>query len=225
MKTSVKDKYEVRPIPASYASGWCLKKHYAGRVPPIVQAFGLYEKSGMLTGVCTFGTSANYREAEAWDPFELRELNRLIVDEGAPENTTSFFVGQCIKRIERPMVLISYADLGMSHYGYIYQATNWIYTGISGAGQNVYIMRDGRELHQRTVDIGDGGKYKKMLYNTGQITGIKKTKGKARYYYFCADKRTKKRMMEMLRFPVLPYPKGDGKRYDASYKRSSMQLF
>ena len=219
---SVKELYEVRPIPFEYARDWCLKRHYARRVPQILQAYGLYNtQSGMLVGCCTFGLPPNYNEVEAWKPFELWELNRLIVQEGLPRNTTSFFVSQCLKRIEKPKVIISYADLEWGHYGYIYQATNWVFTGISGKGQNVYITKNGREVHQRHVSP----ERRERMFEKGVFVGVKKTKGKARYYYFCADKKTKQQMLQMLRFPILPYPKGDPKRYDSNPKKTSQFQF
>ena len=32
-----------------------------------------------------------------------------------------------------PAIVISYSDSGVSHHGYIYQASNFIYTGTTGA--------------------------------------------------------------------------------------------
>ncbi len=29
------------------------------------------------------------------------------------------------------MIIVSYADTSQNHHGYIYQATNWIYTGLT----------------------------------------------------------------------------------------------
>lgn len=59
------------------------------------------------------------------------ELNRLCVSEGLPKNALSWFVGQTFKMLPSPLALVSFADSGQNHHGYIYQATNWIYTGLS----------------------------------------------------------------------------------------------
>jgi len=221
IKGSIKTLYEVRPIPFSYSKGWCLERHYARRTPtrPII-SFGLFTKPrNMLVGVCVFADIANPFEPKEWNPFPLLELSRLIVEEELPKNTTSFFVGQCLNKIPKPKVIISYADLGMNHYGYIYQATNWIFTGFSKGGMPIYIMKDGRELHHRH--------YKRYIKHPSDIKAIKKTSPKARYYYFCANKKDKKEMMKILksRYPILPYPKGESIRYDANYKKSEFQLF
>jgi len=57
------------------------------------------------------------------------ELNRLCVDEGLEKNVLSYFVSNCLKIIKDDLIIVSYADKQMNHNGYIYQATNWIYTG------------------------------------------------------------------------------------------------
>jgi hypothetical protein len=226
---SIKNKYEVSTIHREEAIPWLLGKHYAHRKPSITHSFGLYlYDSGdmILCGVCTYGQQANYIEMKAWEPFKLLELNRLVVNDGLPKNVLSYFVSQTIKQLPKPVVLISYSDFDMGHHGYIYQATNWCYTGIGGKGDNVYIMENGKECHQRTIDIGDGGEYKKELIKKGAIVGSRKTSGKGRYYYFNGSKTEKKRMRNILRYKKLPYPKGDNKRYDTSYKPEvQMMLF
>ena len=70
-----------------------------------------------------------------WDVFEL---NRLWVDDSLPANTESKFIGWCLRAVRKErkgIILVSYADTsrtnvtGLAHVGYVYQATNWIYTG------------------------------------------------------------------------------------------------
>jgi len=40
---------------------------------------------------------------------------------------------------------------------------------------------------------------------------------KHRYFYFLGDKREVKKMRQLIKYEQQPYPKGDNKRYDASY--------
>jgi hypothetical protein len=203
---AVKDIYSVKSIDKYLTKEWCLKKHYAHRLPVVSYAFGLYEND-ILVGISTFGMPPNYQEMIAWQPFELLELNRLVVKDDLPKNTLSFFVSNCLNLLPKPKVIISYSDFRMGHHGYIYQATNWIYTGIGGEGQKIYIMKDGTERHQRHGD----------KINMKLVDRIEKTTGKARYYYFIGTKNDKKNMMKLLRFEILPYPKGENSRYDSSY--------
>lgn len=206
------DIYMVDFITYDDCKDWLLYKHYAKRIPSISFSFGLF-KDKKIVGVCTFGMPPNYIEMEAWKPYNILELNRLVINDELEKNSLSFFVSRCIKKLNKPVVLISYSDFRQGHHGYIYQATNWIYTGIGGDGQNIYIMKDGTERHQRHGDKID----KK------NILRIEKTTGKARYYYFLGSKKDIKIMKEKLRFDILPYPKGDNKRYDSSYEPDIQQ--
>ncbi len=217
--------YTVRMIKKQETYPWILNRHYAHRLPSINHAIGLFDNQELM-GICTFGVPPNYIEPEAWKPFDLLELNRLCLEENMKKNTLSYFVSNAIQLLSKPTVLISYSDMRFRHHGYIYQATNWIYTGTGGGNHRIYITSDGRELHERTVDIGDGGAYKKELIDSGVIINTIKTTEKHRYYYFHGNKRDKKKMLELLRFPIKTYPKGSNQRYDASgYIEKQQHLF
>lgn len=204
---SILNKYTVQQIPAWHTYSWLLKKHYAHRIPSIKYAFGLYDVNSLI-GICTFGITPNYVEMKAWEPFNLLELNRLVINDDSLDNSASYFIGQCFKLLPKPVVLISYADMGHNHQGFIYQATNWKFTGVGGEGCKIYVLKNGYEQHQRHgEDIKEN-----------EIDHIEYTTGKNRYYYFLGNKKDKHKMEEMLRFPILPYPKGNNKRYDASYE-------
>jgi len=43
-------------------------------------------------------------------------------------------------------------------------------------------------------------------------------KGKHRYFYLTGNKKLKKQKLNSIPYKIQPYPKGDNKRYDASYK-------
>jgi hypothetical protein len=58
------------------------------------------------------------------------ELNRLVLKYNK-KNEASMLVGKSIKLLPKPKIIISYADISQNHIGYIYQATNFIYTGLS----------------------------------------------------------------------------------------------
>jgi len=207
---SIKEKYQVRSIDSYLTYDWLKNKHYAKRIPSISYSFGLYDLQNILCGVATYGMPANYVEMKEWDPYALLELNRLVVNDGLEKNALSFFVAKTLNMIPNEKIIISYSDFEMGHYGYIYQATNWHYTGIGSKGEKIFCMKDGTERHQRH----------RNKINIDQVKEIKKTIGKARYYYFIGDKKFKKLMLQKLRYEILPYPKGDNQRYDSSYNPS-----
>lgn len=218
-----KSNYEVRSIPYSEAKEWVLCKHYAHRIPSICYAFGLYGSIGggisnCLLGVCTFGVPASQDLIIGAMGIEYKdnflELNRLVVNDGLPRNALSFFVSKCLKFLPRPMVVISYADSGMNHHGYIYQATNWIYTGMS-APHTDYLPEGQEGMHVRSL-------YNNFSVKTTKLKLVKVERSqKYRYFQFLGDKRQKRKMLRDLKFPVVKdYPKGDNVRYDASYETS-----
>ena len=177
-----------------------LNKHYAQRMPSISYAFGLFiEKT--LRGICTFGKPASHHLCwgicgkEHMD--KVYELNRLVVDEGLPKNTLSQFVSKCLKHLKLDdLIIVSYADEGKGHHGYIYQATNWIYTG---------------RTKRRTVKYT--GKNKHSRHYDDSMNHIRKVRtAKHRYVYFTGKSR--RELLEALNYPIEKYPKGENTKYD-----------
>ena len=225
---SIKDKYFVQPVTKADYAGWILKKHYAHRMPMAVEyAFGLYDENKTIVGVCIFGPTAPPVPITLFGEigkYVVRELTRLVVNEGVPSNTLSYFVSQCMKIIPISMCLVSYADENAGHHGYIYQALNWIYTG-KGGGETNIIDNDGKPVHN--ITITDGCKREKInraMYMQKYEYTETKALPKHRYLYFLGNKVRKKEMMNNLKCSVLPYPKGDNKRYDASYEPEVQNL-
>ena len=208
---SIPDEFVVKEVDKAIAKPWILKKHYAERLPQIEFSFGLF-RDGENVGICTFGRMPS-TEPQRWKPYQLYELNRLVSEEDLPKNSLSYFVSQCIKKMPKPSVLISYADLDKGHHGYIYQATNWIYTGVGSKGTKTYIMKNGRERHARHKHLIDEKKVKEIR---------KADKGKARYLYFRGNKREKRKMRKMLEkrdtMEKKPYPKGENQSHKKDIK-------
>jgi len=146
--------YKVKRVKNYECKDWLLNKHYAKRMCSISYAFGLYNNEKILVGVITFGMSPSSTLAESicgkdYKDYVL-ELNRLVVNEGLPKNTLSFFVSKSIKMLPNNKIVVSFADLNMNHNGYIYQATNFIYTGIS-SNTSKLIDKFGNEFHFRNI--------------------------------------------------------------------------
>lgn len=231
--------YYVEPINSELCKEWLLYKHYAHRLPSISYSFGLYDSNDILQGVCTFGRPVahvlikNALRGGYQDVFY--ELNRLCISDNHPKNLLSFFVSRCLHLLPRPMVIVSYADTSMNHHGYIYQATNWIYTGLSAKFKD-YMVRGFEGMHGASVmdmvgrSDGEKGhidkvKLLKERFGEDNVYMIDRQR-KHRYFYFLGDKRTVKDMKSKLIYDILPYPKGDNTRYDSSYRpQSQLKLF
>lgn len=181
------------------AIDFLLPRHYSGRKPNIKFAFGVFCNDNLLA-VCTFGKPASNTLCDGVCGKEnskyVYELNRLCrVDEY--EKPLSEFVGWCLRQLKKEnLIIVSYSDTGMNHNGYIYQATNFIFTGQTKQRLEFHVENG----HSRHGNKNSG--YRKIRT------------AKNRYVYFCAkDKRQKKRWTESLRYKICSYPKKENANY------------
>lgn len=224
---SIKNKYKVQSINVSTVKEWFLKKHYAKRMPNVTYCFALLDENNLTVGVCTFGfPMASQLQAAVNGKFKVMELNRLVTNDDLPKNSTSYFVAECLNKIPAPMTFVSYADSEQGHHGYIYQATNWIYTGM-GAGGWGWAVKGLEHMHHTSIEDSVGRyenrntdksleellkeKYGNKLYK-------KKESPKHRYFMFKGNKVEKKIFWQNFKYKQQPYPKGQNNRYDAEYK-------
>ena len=189
---------------------WLLKKHYLKRMPTIAFAFGLV-KNGMVEAVATF-SGAIARFELSHHPYEL---SRLVANEGLEKNDLSWFLSRCIKEFPKSTILVSYADENWGHHGYIYQATNWLYTGYSSGEKRIFI--NGNEVHRRTLYARYGTSSIPALKKMGLDVNFTPQTGKHRYFQFTGNKRERAKLKRELtdKYKVLPYPKGENDRYDS----------
>ena len=202
----MKDKYIIKSIDSFQCKDWLLHKHYAKRLCSISYSFGLFENN-ILIGVCTFGSppsrSLCIGVCGVENAHKVLELNRLCVNDGLEKNTLSYFVSNCLKSLPNDLIIVSYADTLQGHNGYIYQATNWIYTGAT----------------KERTDIGsENGKHSRHYdKNIDKKLNRKFRSSKHRYIYFIGTKRQTKILRSQLKYQEQEYPKGENKRYDSSY--------
>ena len=223
--------YKVQKIKNQECKEWFLHKHYAKRIPSISYAFGLY-KNNQLLGICSYGRPVAHTlikhafNGHYQDNF--LELNRLVVNDNLPKNSLSFFVSATLKQLPLPAVVVSYADTSQNHHGYIYQATNFIYTGLS-AKRTDYKIKGMEHLHSASVmdHAGRGvekGKIDKLKAIYGDDLYLKDRPRKHRYFYLLGTKKDKKEMLRNLAYEIEPYPKGDNSRYDSSHLAATQTL-
>ena len=219
---SIKDTYKVESIKSKETYDWLLNKHYAKRIPSISYAFGLFEDK-VLIGVCTYGFPASNGLCLGLGGIKYKkkvlELNRLCTNENIDKNALSYFVSNTLKLLPKPMILVSFADTGQNHNGYIYQATNWIYTGLSDKHIFWDIVGETTNTHDRHRWDKYGGIDKAKEILGDKMVGTYRSQ-KHRYIYFTGNKNIKKTFKKNLKgkYSIKPYPKGQNKRYDTSYK-------
>lgn len=221
--------FNVLPIEPAQTYSWLLKKHYAHRIPSISYAFGLYDGCELI-GVVTYGVppSGNLKRGIAGDKYAeiVLELNRLVLSESAQKNSASCLVGRSLKYLPNPSIVVSYADTEQGHVGYVYQATNFIYTGLSAKRSN-WTIEGLENLHGFTIADMSRGQENRAQYmrdTYGDKFSLTPRSRKHRYIYIVADKRTKAQIFESLNYKPLPYPKGDTSRYDAGDSVATQQI-
>ena len=190
---------KIQRIPPKDTKELILTKHYAQRLPSISWAFGLFVKN-KLVGVCTYGKPASNALCEGICGIEYKskvfELNRLIVSVELPKNTLSLFVSKTLKMLkDEDLIIVSYADDGVGHKGYIYQATNFIYTG---------------KTKERTDKYMPGNKHSR--HYTEEYKHLRKVRTpKHRYIYFTG--KSSKKFKKLLNYEIESYPKGNNTNY------------
>ena len=218
---------KVLPINSFEVEPWLLQKHYAKRMCPISYAFGLYDNDA-LVGVVTYGTpsSSTLRTGICGRQFGdlVVELNRLCCDN--QPNRAFFLVGRSLTMLPKPLIVVSYADTEQGHVGYVYQATNFIYTGLS-AKRTDWKIKGQEHLHGATVadmSRGQENRAQWMREKFGDDFYLKDRSRKHRYIFFLGSKKQKQSMLEALNYEIEPYPKGESMRYDSGGSVPTQQL-
>jgi Ni,Fe-hydrogenase III small subunit len=204
----------VLPIKNEETYPWLLEKHYAKRIPQIMFAFGLYDDN-QLKGVITYGIPASPSLCMGICGKEysnrVLELNRLCLMENN-KNESSFLVANSIKLLPKPTIVVSYADTSQGHVGYVYQSTNFLYTGLS-ANRVDWTIKGLEHKHSKT--ISDGMTLLSIKEKYGDDFYYTERSRKHRYIIFHGSKTDKKIMRSKLMYEVMPYPKGDSKTYNS----------
>ena len=201
--------YEVWAIETAVAQAVVKKHHYLRRSASSMFTFGLFE--GMdLIGVAIYGKPASPSLCVGvCGPDESErvvELTRLWIEDATPKNTESFFIAQTLKLLpDEYDIVVSYAEIGAGHSGIIYQATNWLYTGLSDA--HVEWRLDGSSnKHSRHIFDEHGGIEGAKAYYGERLERHERGR-KHRYVMFRGNKTRKKQLRAKLRYQTQPYPK------------------
>jgi len=208
----IKDKYYIKEISHKQAIEIVVKNHYLHRKAPCSYTFGLFDySSNAIVGVIIYGIPASRSLQKGICGSEecnnVIELTRLWIDDSVGKNAESFLIGNTIPLIKKE-ILVSYAQDDMGHVGYVYQATNWIYTGLSD--KHIQWRIEGISGHSRHLFDSYGG-----INNAKEFLGDKLIKEerprKHRYIYFNCNKKRKKELLSKLKYKIQNYPKKHSK--------------
>lgn len=185
---------EVKVISASLAREVVEREHYLRRKPTVSFSFGLYDELNLLMGVCTYGNPAGGTVRKSASPLHheaVVELNRLWVHDSMPRNTESWFVAQTLKALP-PRIVVSYADTGYGHMGYIYRALNFYYAGWTDMDRDFHCYDYFYTPNPLTWEKGDSYTYssEKKKWN---LKVLRKPKVR---YWITTGTRTERKLLE-----------------------------
>jgi hypothetical protein len=189
------------------------KEHYLHSMPGgTMLNLGVFHK-GRLMGALTFGAgpSLAYRLVEGARRDDCLALTRLWLSDELPTNSESRVLGIVLRSLRqhtKVKFLVSYADPTQGHIGTIYQATGWVYSGLSSAIP-LYDLGDGVARHSRSLSHTYGSHSLRYFASHGVDIKPIPQAAKHRYIYFL-DASLKSR----LKAPILPYPKKENDHED-----------
>jgi len=201
----------VSKVPRADVDEFCRRWHYTNTGGNMTWNYGLWD-GVTLVGVVSYNiptmpACSAYFGPDRWD--WVVHMGRLVCAEHAPRNVESRLIAGSLKVLkqERPVAraVVSYAASGVGHIGYVYQATNALYCGMTQPDR--YLIDDcgnRRSPRERPSGVQEGtefARYERIGWT------MHREPGKHRYVYLVGDKRERKEARALLKFPVLPYPK------------------
>lgn len=200
--------YTIKQINYKTAIDLVIEKHYLHRKAPCSLAFGLFNPRDEIVGVVIYGVSASSTllkgiagEDESGNVYEL---TRLWVSDEVPKNGESFLIGNTLKMLDKE-IIVSYADSSQNHLGIVYQATNFLYTGLSAKFRDPKVR--GLE-HQHHATYANRLSNAQVIdkFGSENVYWVERPR-KHRYIFINAKGKRKKELMNKLRYKLQPYPK------------------
>lgn len=209
-----RDGYSVQDIKNKEAHPFLLNIHYARRIPSISHAYGLFNGDDLI-GVVTYGTppSSTLCRGVCGDSYQdkVLELNRLVLANNE-KNEASRLVAASLRLLPSPRIVVSFADSAQGHTGYVYQATNFLYTGTSASFLDPKV-RGLEHQHHATYAHGLTNKQVIEKYGADNVYFVERSR-KHRYVTFIGNKTERREMRQALRYQVLPYPKAEKGKHE-----------
>jgi hypothetical protein len=204
----MKNQYQVKQISYQDTKPFILDIHYAKRMPSISYAYGLFDAEDLI-GIISYGSPPSPALCKGIAGEENKslviELNRLVLKHNK-KNQASMLIGASFKLLPKPRIIVSYADTEQEHTGIVYQATNFIYTGLSDKRKEWRLI--GSNIHSKTVC--ETYTLEERKNNKDKFEHIDRPR-KHRYIYLIGNKNEKKKLLKDLKYKVQEYPKSKGK--------------
>jgi len=206
---------EVREIDFHTAQDFILEFEWLGTMGTTQFSYGLFVDD-RLTAVACFGLTAGTHALV--EPFgEERKNEGIVLVRGAcapwsHEHTSSYFIGKVMPLVRERgyRFVIAYSDPEAGEIGTVYQATNWIFYGMTSPV--TYLVRpDGKRvdpklIHKYAKKFGiSSAEQKENFFKEGYT--MERGSPKLKYLYILGNRKDKREMLREMRVPNLPYVK------------------
>jgi len=189
---------------AKYA---CRYWHYSKCLPSgKVVKIGVWE-NGIFIGCILYsrGSTPHIGGPYSLNQSEVCELTRIALNKHETQVSRIMRISfkMLVKFAPGVRLIVSYSDMDMGHYGGIYQASNWVYTGLMNEGSRGAFIVNGKKTHPRSIGAIGGVqsiKWIKKHLDTHATEFF--TKGKHKYL-MPLDKEMRKQIEPLRK----PYPK------------------
>jgi hypothetical protein len=150
-----------------HAQATILRHHYMHSVPSGKSIYVAFETAFVVWSIpanCNIGKFLLWEGAKVW------ELSRLWAPDGHHPALLTMAISAAIGIInvlERPALLVSYADPNAGHRGGVYRAASWIFDGQTESTR--MYLRDGSEVPRRAFHSGSRGMTKAEIEAQGFV--------------------------------------------------------
>lgn len=197
----------VSHVSTSDVQEFARRYHYTGVGNNANWRWGLWH-GVILHGVVSYNLPTRSVCASVFGEEHLHKvwhMGRLILSEESPHNSESRLIGGSLKAIQREYpdvwAVLTYAATDAGHLGYVYQATNALYTG-TGGDPVYYVDQDGKRRGTHLDGHGVGAERAAEMGWTRHQGGVKH-----RYLYVLGSKTQRRQRLDQLRLPQMSYPK------------------
>lgn len=206
---SLKDTYTIKPITYQEAMDIVVANHYLHRRAPCSKAYGLIDKDNNIKGVVVYGVPPSSTLLKGVcgeeEKHNVYELTRLWIDDSVVKNGESYLIGNTIKLLDKE-IIVSFSEIKQGHRGVVYQASNFIYCGLSSKFKDPKV-KGLEHQHHATYAHGLTNKQVEEKFGVDNVYYVDRPR-KHRYIYFNAtSKKRKNELTSKLRYKVQPYPK------------------
>lgn len=191
---------ELRPVDYATASSIITEYEWLGNMSSnFVRAYGIFW-DGECGGVVVYGSTVNNKNfAKSTCGIEyadrIIQLQRGACVHWAHKHAASRLIAYSLREEEKrgTRIVVAFSDPAAGEIGTVYQATNWLYCGLT-------VKRPDYETSSGTRMTGPFGAVTEALVRTER-------RRKHRYCYLLGNPWERKKLRGLLKWPVLDYPK------------------